>query len=332
MGSMKNMSTHIDKSVIYLFLGVFLIAAITFSFRYAKYPPCDEVLFFVDKKELKAGEIIQFKDKTEGAKEWKWEFGDNTGIFSQKEPLHVFKEEGDYKVRLLVNNTCERIEIVSIKAKVILIDSTRFPVFTLPENIVVGEELKVEDITESAATWEWRFGENASIDAKTRIAEYVYVESGLKTVSLIVNGDLTYIGKKKINVLPLPEEKERITKIGVERRDKRLDVKRAPLANTSKKESEKDKPSVTPFITDINFKNKIKMVSNEKLSPQAISGFFCGEVNPLVVVNGKSTTFLVFCEKIKGKKIKIKSLNLIRNKGSNCIKAFTIEYKKSGLF
>lgn len=327
MGSAKDMATHIDKSVIYLFIGVFLISAATFSFRYAEHVPCDEVLFLVDEKELKAGEIIQFKDKTEGAKEWKWEFGDNTGIFSQKEPLHIFKKEGDYKVRLLVNNNCERIETVSIKAKVILIDSTKFPVFTLPESIVVGEELKVEDVTENASTWEWRFGENASKDAKTRIAKYVYEEPGLKTVSLIVNGDLTYIGKKKINVLPLPEDKERITKIAGERRDKKLDVKRAPLANASEDQPEKDKPSIIPFITPSNFEFKIKMVSSKKLNPQAISEFFCGGVNPLIVANGRNTTFLVFCEKIKGKKIEISSLNLIRDKGSNCIKTFTIEYK-----
>ena len=332
MGSAKDMSTHIDKSVIYLFIGVFLISAATFSFRYAKHVPCDEVFFLVDKKELKAGEMIQFKDKTEGAKAWKWEFGDDTGMFSQKEPLHIFKEAGEYEVRLVVNNICERKETVTIKPKVILLDPTKFPVFTLPESIVIGEELKVEDLTDNASSWEWRFGENASIDATTKIAEYIYVEPGLKTVSLIVNGDLTYINKKKINVLPLPEDKERITKIAAERRDKRLDLKRAPASVTSGEEPEKDKPSVIPFITDGNFKIKIKMIANEKLNPQAISEFFCGDVNPLVVVNGRNITFLVLCEKIKGKKIKIKNLNLIREKGSNCIKTFTIEYKKTGLF
>ena len=152
MAVWKNMSTHLDKSVIYTFIGVFLISATTWAFRYVKHTPCDEVLFSVDKKELTAGEIIQFKDKTEGAELWKWNFGDGTSAKTQKEPLHIFKEAGDYEVRLLVNNICERMETVTIKPKVILLDPAKFPVFTLPEKIVVGEELKVVDETENATT------------------------------------------------------------------------------------------------------------------------------------------------------------------------------------
>ncbi len=332
MSSGNNMRRNLDTSVIYLFIGAFLISAVTLAFRYSKYAPCDEVIFTSDAKEFRAGEMVKFRDKTEGAEDWNWDFGDNSTGSYQKEPLHIFKEEGEYKVRLLVNNTCERTETVVIKEKLILIDSTKFPVFTLPETIVVGETLNVKDETENADTWDWRFGETASINAKTRNAEYVYEEPGLKTVSLVVNGDLNYITKKKINVVPKKGVKTRITEIEVPKREPGWNIKSKPSEVVTQKEEQASKPSVTPYINESNFGLKVLLVSQEKSTPQAFTEYFCGNINIPIVVNGKNTTFLVFCEKIKGKKIKIKSLNLFRDKGSNCIKNVTIDYKKSGLF
>tara|TARA_R110002049_G_scaffold68863_2_gene178357 strand:+ start:14844 stop:15842 length:999 start_codon:yes stop_codon:yes gene_type:complete len=332
MSSGNNIRKSMDSSVIYMFIGVFLISAVTLAFRYSKYAPCDEVLFSTDAREFRAGEMIKFRDKTEGAEIWTWDFGDGTTGSYQKDPLHIFKEEGEYKVRLLVNNTCERIETVVIKEKRVLIDSTKFPVFSLPESITVGETLKVKDETNNADTWEWRFGETASINATSKNAEYVYEEPGLKTVSLVVNGDLNYITKKKINVIPKKGEKVRITEIEIPKREPGWNIKSKPSEVVSQKEEAASKPSVTPYINESNFGLKVLLVSQEKTTPQAFSEFFCGNINIPIVVNGKNTTFLVFCEKIKGKKIKIKSLNLFREKGSNCIKNVTIDYKKSGLF
>lgn len=332
MSKGKNSSAHIDISVIRLFIVVFVVATTTWAFRYANHVPCDEALFDHSANAYRAGEMIKFYDRTKGAEEWKWDFGDGSEGSSQKDPLHIFNTEGKYQVRLLVNNSCPKIETITIAEKMVLLDSTKYPKFEIPKTIVVGQKMRVSDQTENANTWEWRFGETASVNAITKKAEYVYKEPGMKTVSLIVNGDLTYIGKKKINVLPLPESRETIEKIAYARRDARDDLSQAPEDTDVEHESEEDKPNVVPFITDGDFKNKIKMVANAKLNPQIFSEYFCGDVNPLVVVNGRNRTFLVFCEKIKGKKIKIKSLDLIRKEGSNCIKTFTIEYKKSGLF
>ena len=331
MGTDKNMTSHIDKSVIYLFIGAFLISAGTMAYKYSKNAPCDEVLFNVESKEFRAGEMIKFRDKSVGAKEWKWEFGDSSVGSTQKDPLHIFKEEGEYQVRLLVNNNCERIETVKIKEQLILLDSTKFPVFDLPKSIRLGQTLRVKDETENADTWEWRFGDNASVDAKTKRAEYVYEEPGLKTVSLIVNGDETYITKKKINVIPRPGDKSRIAEIGSER-EVGWDVKRAPSdarpITKKEKEEELKKPSTTPYISDRSFEAKLMLVASEKLTPQAFTAYFCGNLNLPIVVDKKSSTFLLLCEKIKGKSIKIKDLKLNRVPGSNCITNLTIEYRR----
>jgi len=335
MSDSNKTATHIDSSVIRLFIGVFLIALTTLAFRFTNDAPCDEAFFDHLANAYRAGEMVKFYNRTDDAQEWRWDFGDGSEISTQKNPLHIYQSEGDYTVQLLINNSCKKEVTISIDKKLALLDTTRFPKFKIPKNIMVGQKLEVNDETENATAWEWRFGETASANATTKMAEYVYEEPGLKTISLVVNNDLVYITKQKINVLPLPEDKEQVSKIAYKKRDqrdKRLDLNKAPSDVVTDKKPEESKPNIAPFISVANFENKIKMVANEKLSPQAFSKFFCGDVNPLVVVNGRNTTFLVFCEKIKGKKIKVKSIDLIRNAGSNCISTFTIEYKKSGLF
>ncbi len=316
---------QMDNSVVYLFIGVFVIALTTLGFRYANYLPCEVALFGHSARAYRVGELIKFDDRTVGAQQWRWDFGDGSPLSNQKNPIHVYQDKGEYEVQLFVNNSCERSETIRIEEKKILLDSTKFPVFELPKTIVVGQILEVEDQTDNATTWEWRFGETASANATTQSAEYIYSNPGLKTVSLIVNGDMNYIKKKKINVLPLPDKEEPVTKIEYRKRDVREDLRRAPEGIFVQKEAD-DKPTIVPFITEGNFKTKIRVLATNKLTPDSFSQYFCDDDNPLIVANGRSTTFLDFSEKIKGTKINIKDLVLKRNAGSNCITTFDIEY------
>ena len=325
MGKRKNVSAQLDRSVIYLFSIVFLVAFMTLAFKHVTDELCDEAKFVHSAKNYRAGEMIQFKDLTIDAKNWEWTFGDGSEVSTQKNSLHIFEKEGEFEVHLIVNKSCVGKETISIKERVVLLDSTKFPVFKLPKTIVVGDKLLVNDETENATTWEWRFGETASANAITKTAEYIYEEPGLNTVSLIVNGDSIYIGKKKINVLPLPESQERITAIARRKRDKRLDLRKAPAGIVAEKQTS-DKPNIVPFISEGNFKTKVKMLASNRLSPQDFSEYFCEDENPLIVSNDRSTTFLDFCKKIKGSKIEIKNLSLKRNTGSNCITTFDIAY------
>ena len=320
---------HLDKSVIYLFLATFLISASVLAYKYTKYSPCEDVSYEVKAQRYTIGELIKFNDGTIGATSWHWDFGDNTTAQTQKEAIHNYKRPGEYVVTLIVNNTCERTKTITINDKKVVIDSTKFPVFEIPKSIMVGKTLRVEDKTLNATTWEWRFGETAGSNAKTKNAKYEYKEPGLKTISLIVNGDLKYITKKRIEVIPTPESKKTFTEPIVNTKPKGWNIKLKPEIGIEKV---KNSPKVVPYISDLEFANKIILVSQEKMSPKQFSEYFCGDVNKPVIVNGKNTTFLVFCEKIKDKKIKLKKVELFRNKGSNCIKTITVDYKKTGLF
>jgi PKD domain len=330
MSTNSNMNRHLDKMVVYFFIVLFLVSAGALAFRFVNYIPCNEVVFTVESNELRSGELIQFKDNSEGAESWKWEFGDSSEVNTIREPTHTFKKAGEYKVRLVVNNRCEEIEEITIKEKRVLLDPNKYSMFTLPETIRVGEKLMVMDESENASTWEWRFGETAGIQANTRIAEYVYNKTGLKTVSLIVNDDIEYIIKKRITVLPQSGSNDRVREIEEFRRDPFDDIKDR-RDDSGGEEENYLKPKEVSYINDRNFQLEIILISSEKKKPQDLTKYFCGDINMTMVANGDNTTFLEFCEKIKGKKIKVKSINVIRDAESNCISTFTIKYRKRGI-
>ena len=329
---MKNTSTHLDKSVIYIFLIVFFLSASMFAYKYSKYAPCEDVSFNINTNDYSIGSLIKFEDLTDNATNWEWDFGDNTIISTQKKPLHIYKEPGEYNVRLLVNGICEQSERITILQKKELLDSTKFPVFNIPKTIRVGRTLTVEDKTENASSWEWRFGETADANSKTKLASYIYKEPGFKTISLIVNGEIKYMSKQKIEVLPLKEvAKNTFDDIPDAPSKPAWDIKEEP-ANTTIKDRP-NTPKLVPYIGHEDFKKKLILVSKEEMSPNQFVDYFCGDINKPIIANGKNTTFLVFCEQIKDKKLKIKNFEIFRDKGSNCIKTITIDYKKGfGIF
>ncbi|MDC1161819.1 PKD domain-containing protein [Tenacibaculum sp.] len=320
----NKMSNHIDKSVIRLFIIAFLISASVLAYRYTKYTPCKEVVFAVTSDDFRESKLVKFTDNTANAKVWKWNFGDSSKEVFSKEALHIYKKPGEYYVKLTVNDICERIEKVVIKQKIFVIDSTKLPIFKLPNSILVGEKLTVIDKTPNASTWEWRFGETANINSKERIAKYTYKESGLKTVSLIVNGDVQHMIKKRINVLPIEQEDERINDITAVQRTVDDGIKDKPLDAMDSNGA----PKSVPFISESQFKNNLILVSKKKMSVNSFKKYLCGDLNKSIIVNGKKTSFLAFCELIKDKKLKIKEVKLYRDKGSNCIKDVTIVRKK----
>ncbi|WP_299888149.1 PKD domain-containing protein [uncultured Lacinutrix sp.] len=334
MTKYSNASNHIDKSVIYVFLAVFLISVSVFAYRYSIYSPCKDVNFAINTKERTVETLIKFEDLTEQAQTWQWDFGDDTPKSSQKTPFHIYKEPGEYTVKLLVNNICERTEVITIEQKEEVIDSTKYPVFNVQKTIKVGQKLIVKDETDNASTWEWRFGENAGVDATSKNASYIYEKPGLKSITLIVNGDENFITKKIIDVIPIKEVKEDILdkpKVFVK---PRVVIKDKPDIVIKDKPDGAEKIKKIPYISESDFSKKLMRVAKEEMSAKQFSEYFCGDINKPIIVNGKNTTFLLFCEKISGKKrTKIKKLQIFRsNKGSNCITNVTIDCKIPGLF
>ena len=175
----------------------------------------------------------------------------------------------------------------------------------------------------------WR--ETSGVNATTPDAKYIYEKEGLKTVSLVINGDLEYITKKKISVLPAPEEKQESVFIPEKPTWLVKDKPKIPEAPATTTPKVSEKPKVVPYINEDQLAQQIMDIARNGKKPETLAKYFCGDINKPVIANKKNSTFLILCEKIKDKKIKIKNLSIYRNEGSNCIKTITIDYKK-GIF
>lgn len=326
--SNNEMSNHIDKSVIRLFLIVFLISVSVLAYRVTEYTPCKQVEFKIISDNFLEGTLIEFKDKTANATSWEWDFGDGSKVGTHKEALHSFDKPGEYNITLKINGICEDIQQVVIEEKPFVVDTTKLAIFSLPETIEVGTELSVIDKTPNAATWEWRFGETAGVNSTEKRAKYTYESGGLKTVSLIINGDVKHVTSKKIRVIEKKkiEGPEEVIK-PVERTVPIKKIGDAPTGGALGGPSIPDGPKTYPIITDTNFKNQLNLVADKKLKPSAFKPYFCGDIDMPILVNGENTTFLKLCELIISKKLKIKTLTLYKE-DNNCIKNITLTRTK----
>lgn len=328
----ENLKKYLDKSVTYLLLSIFFVSASALTYRVYSDFPCENINFDIKGKEYRVGELIKFTDITERAQKWQWNFGDSSAVSSSRESLHIYKKPGEYTVTLKVNNSCEKTQIITIKEKKFVLDPNKIPKLIVQDSITVGETITLTDSTKDAYTWEWRFGETAKVNATTQKATYAYSESGLKTITLVVNGDIRHMAKKRIKVYP--KKKKEDTQIdNIQEPDKGLDWDIPYQPNEKEKKDKEEKPEdEAPYISEPAFEKKLMKLSDKKLSEKSFKEYFCGDINKNIVVNGKNITFLVFCKKIRGKNINIKRLNIYRNEGSNCIENMNIEYKKKVFF
>ena len=331
MSEKKITHYHMDKTVKYLFIIAFFTSASVLGYHINNRSSCNEVTFTTEAKNHAVDEAIVFNDLTLESEKWQWAFGDNSSSF-QKNPVHYYKKPGIYDIELIVNGNCVGFKTVEITEAIKVVDSTKFPVFEIQKTIRVGEKLILKDLTENASSWEWRFGETPRIDDKNRTATYIYKESGLYTVKLIVNNDLDYITKKKIRVL---EKKEKASVLdNRSRRTKHVkdwNIKDNPLdydPNKNDSDVTVSKPKTAPNITDKNFKRMLLQVADGTKTALNFKIYFCGDINKTVTVNKKTMSFTVLCQKIANKKIGIKSLELDKEKGTNCIKNVSLIYKR----
>jgi hypothetical protein len=240
--------------------------------------------------------------------------------------MHIYTKPGEYNVKLIVNNTCEKTETITIKEKKFVLDPKKIPRLIVPDSITVGQELKVIDSTNGAYSWEWRFGETSKANSTKKRATYSYIKSGLHTISLIVNGDIKHIAKKKIRVY----DKQNVN-TGVQAQitepERPIDWG-IPVKPDLEEVEELDEVVKAPYISEPALEGRILKIAENKISEKEFSAYLCGDINKAITVNGENTTFLVFCQKIRGKRIKIKRLVIFRNDDTNCITNLNIEYNR----
>ncbi len=330
---MKNKASqapYLDNMVRYFFAAIIAISGIIVGFKVADTMNCEYVEIDISAMEYRVGELIEFTDLTEKAESWSWSFGDSTDTVDKRKAYHIYDKPGNYEIRLMVNGQCERLEELIIKERKFVLDPSKIPYFELPESIAVGTPLRVKDTTKSYS-WEWRFGDTSKANALTRRAEYTYKEPGIRTVSLITNGDIRHMASKKIMVYlkenppPKPNRRRR------RNASQAVSIDTIPIIPEDWIESQLKK-DMGPYISEGDFKTQLEKVIREDASPKYFTEYFCGEINKNCIVDGESMPFLELCTYLKKRKRrKITKLELFREEGSNCIKYVQLSLKRKWL-
>ncbi len=138
---------------------------------------------------------VQFKDLSENATKWSWDFGDGAHSTEQN-PVHTYLAAGNYIVTLTVNNSAGSNTLT--KNNYIVATNSG-------DNIIGGFApftVKFRDQSTNAASWQWNFGDgNTSTEQNPK---HTYSNAGRYVVTLTVSnaaGSNTATKTSYINVI-----------------------------------------------------------------------------------------------------------------------------------
>lgn len=147
----------------------------------------------ISKTEMTVGDTLYFSDSTENALTWAWYFGDG-GMDTTKKGMYVYNTEGAYDVKLVVNESEEKVFKLKVNPKEIT-DAPPSPIEAATSTFMVngklmGPKIKIgEMITCNAQAGsdlsiDWEFGESGIIDSHSPQYTYTYKKPGKYTIIL----------------------------------------------------------------------------------------------------------------------------------------------------
>ena len=149
--------------------------------------------------------VVQFVDTSKNATSWSWNFGDNSAISPQQNPVHTFTEAGVYTVTLTASNINGTS---STSTQIVVSPKPVIPVASFSTSSTTGiAPLSVtftDKSTGSPTTWSWSFGDNSATSPQQNLV-HTFTEAGVYTVTLTasnING--TSSTSTQIVVSPKP--------------------------------------------------------------------------------------------------------------------------------
>ncbi|MFD2909843.1 PKD domain-containing protein [Flavobacterium ardleyense] len=319
MNSRNQIKTHFDNNIIIFFLFFFIFSCGLLAFKSSKEEKCLVSEFNVEVNSFEEGATLVFSDSSKESYSWSWYFGDGTDMEYKSKVKHIFRKAGDYKVKLLINNSCSLEKTIKIKKSNKLeikpvVESKIIVSFTHPEKVFKDEKIQFFDKTANAVSWQWKFDENESIGSKVKNPTYTYKTTGLKTVTLIVNGDKKYTLSKVVNVIE--------QNAPVETRPARPARPSAVSAPVAVEPVVKDDKKL---ITEGEIGELIYIISKGKLTYESFKNNFCKDQLPSVQINSKSAMSLKdFYDLVGTKRMKIKSIK-IKRETNTCVSSIYIK-------
>jgi hypothetical protein len=339
-----------DIRVILVFAVVLLFGIISFLIQFFNHVDCDNIKYYILSDHSQSEEPIEFYDQTHNARSWKWDFGDGSPNDLRRHTLHTYKNPGKYMVTLTINGECVTSRELILKDKYIL-DKLGTPEIITSKIITAGQPTYFYSTAEHAKTWEWGFGENRGIDETSSNPVYTFTSPGEKTITLVVNGNYSRVAKKIIYVHPRVIKKTNpldVTSYIYEKNAEafalpRGSVKKDPLEDmlqyvpvSPKSKTQKDSIIAikkAPKVSEDQFEILLNKVAEGSKVKDDFSEFLCDDLEvPVVKNNDELVTFAQLCSNLKGKKIKIESIRLNKDKTTDCIKGLSINYKVKKYF
>jgi gliding motility-associated-like protein len=138
---------------------------------------------------------VTFRDTSEGAQSWLWEFGDGTTSNVQDPPVHNYATQGTYTVTLIVKNNLTGC-VDSMKQTIPI----GTPHVAFISDVISGcRNLTVHfrDTSVFASSWLWKFGDGGVSSVKDPV--HTYSDTGKYTVVLVINPGATCSAKDSIH-------------------------------------------------------------------------------------------------------------------------------------
>lgn len=320
-----------ELKILLFFLSIIFLSFLVIAYKYVNDEECLVDNFTVESDSLYAGDLIIFSDNSKTSTSWRWYFGDNTQVSFRSKVAHVFDKEGEYEVKLIVNNNCVIKKMIIIAPKSYSVNKKLIPKINIPSQVMQGDRIDFIDETVGAKSWEWRFGEGSKVDSFDKTTSHSYDTPGKKNVSLVVNGDYKHVAFKEIFVIPKKEEKEKREKY-------KSAIPWNPFQGV-KDAPENDKELIKvvkgPEIRNTDRTKLLeifKLIIEDKVSYEDFTKYFCTYNLPAVVYKDtKTSTLKDFFYAVKNNKIKIKDV-VINKDPDDCIKLITVQKKYKSFF
>ena len=137
---------------------------------------------------------VTFRDTSEGAQTWFWDFGDGTTSTLKDPPVHNYAIQGTYVVKLTVTNAVTGC-----------VDSTKQTLPIGTPHVAFGSDIRsgcknlivhFSDSSVFASSWLWKFGDGGSSTLKNPV--HTYSDTGMFTITLIINPGATCADTVKV--------------------------------------------------------------------------------------------------------------------------------------
>ena len=130
---------------------------------------------------------VQFKELSENATEWNWDFGDeNTS--SEQNPAHFYSLAGYYNVNLVVSNsngTNSKLATITVLEKPAIVFPPVAKFSVSAANGFVPFSVQFTDFSENATKWDWDFGDGTGSTEQN--PTHIYSAVGTYPVNLTVS-------------------------------------------------------------------------------------------------------------------------------------------------